>query len=109
MIETPEALYAITETDAQTKALNRLATAIEQLTLTIIDKGLPANLVATTTVTPLAPLPPVRTNVPRQDPVNTRIACPTHGPDKVKVSSKKGTNFYCTGKMNDGSWCPWRV
>jgi len=59
----PEFVYGlapVNDVDANTKAINRLAQAVEQLTLTIMDKGLPANLQA---VQPpaLAALPPVQT------------------------------------------------
>ena len=73
----PEHLYGLSpvnDQDANTKALNRLAQALEQLTLTIMDKSLPANLQAVTAA-PLTALPPVQPLT-----VNPQSAgnCPVH-------------------------------
>lgn len=86
--EAPEHLYGlspVSDLDANTKALQRLATAVEQLTLTLLDKGIPPQLAATTAPTfreniqavagpiaGLAPLPAISVN-----PVGAGT-CPVH-------------------------------
>jgi hypothetical protein len=76
----PEFVYGlapVNDQDAQTKATHRLAAAIEQLTLAILDKSLPAPLQAVTAPV-LASLPPV-SPTPVQNPGAQIVAqCPVH-------------------------------
>lgn len=112
MIDTPEALYSLSvvnDADALVKAIHRLATAIEQNTLAILDQRLAPLLPAQTShtspppnVQPFAPLPAVRT-------VANTPACPTHGPDGVKVSTKAGVAFFCSRKFDNGKFCDFVV
>lgn len=113
--EFPETMYPplvpLTDGDRLTTAIERLATAIEQLALAQIDARQPAAPAqvgqtspnvgypiqpATPNVQPLAPLPSVNPQRP---------ACPRHGVDKVKPSTKKGVAFYCSAKDPNGQWC----
>lgn len=101
-----ETLYGIApmnDVDANTKALNRLAQAVEHLTLTLIDQRAPQTV--RPPQAPLAALPPLQ---PVQVVANAPT-CPKHGPDRVKASTKFA-GFYCTAKDEQGprGYCGWQ-
>jgi hypothetical protein len=93
----PPTLPAI---DPQVVALNRIATALEQLTLAVLDR--PQVPQAATARPALAPLPPVQV-------VADKPSCTKHGPDKV-APSNKFAGFYCTAKDPQGprGFCGWQ-
>lgn len=95
----PEYVYELGKvepSDALTKAINRLATAIEQATLAKLDAP---SVVA---VTPLTKLPPVAT----QSPVAPTAGCPVHSKPWKFVPA--GTSPR-TGKPYEAFWaCPER-
>jgi hypothetical protein len=72
----PEFVYGLSpvnDADALTKAIHRLATAVEQQTLALLDQRLPAPVQITTP--PLATLPPVQGQAA---PVVSVEGCPVH-------------------------------
>lgn len=101
MFEAGPPLTPLNDADALTHALNRLATAVEHLTLTILDQKAPAAVQQAPAA--LQALPAVQT-------VQTTPACPKHGLDRVKPSSKFA-GFYCTAKDETGprGYCGWQA
>lgn len=99
----PPVLSPVNDGDALTKAIHRLAAAVEQNTLAILDQRLPVSTAAPSVVPPLATLPAVQT-------VASTPACPKHGLDRVKPSSKFA-GFYCTAKDETGprGYCAWQA
>jgi hypothetical protein len=98
--EAPEFVYGLAPTndsDALTKAIHRLATAIEQNTLAVMDQRIqPAVTITTPPAAPvLASLPPVRSEAPTTAVVVD--GCPVHHqPWKTVpagVSSKTGQPY----------------
>lgn len=85
----------------EVKALNRIATALEQIALNLMDKPVSYQPPRA----PLAALPPVQV-------VGDKPACPHHGLDKVRTSDK-GPGFYCSAKAQPGQpqnprgYCTW--
>lgn len=97
--------------DALTRAVNRLAQAVEQNTLALLDNAVAASSRAHQPVQNapqgLAPLPPVQV-------VANKPACPLHGVDKV-APSRNGPGFYCQSKAAPGQpanpkgYCTWHT
>lgn len=99
-MDAPEFVYGLSpvnDADALTKAIHRLATAIEQNTLAVLDQRIPA---AVTITTPpqapvLASLPPVRSQAPT--PAVVVDECPVHHQTwktvPAGVSSKTGQPY----------------
>lgn len=87
--------------DGNLAALNRIATALEQIALNLMDKPVSYQPPRA----PLAALPPVQV-------VGDKPACPHHGLDKVRTSDK-GPGFYCSAKAQPGQpqnprgYCTW--
>jgi hypothetical protein len=108
--ETPERVYPplipLTDQDALVAAMHRLATAVEQLVLEMHDSRLtpPVGNVPALGQQTMATPPPFQ---PLPAMNQQRPACPRHGLDKVKPSTK-GPGFYCTAKENNGKFCDWR-
>lgn len=106
MPEVPEHLYGLatlTADDTLAKAINRLAQAIEQNTLAMLDQRVGTQAPVVVPAQPLAALPPVQT-------VANKPSCPKHGPDKVSPSTKF-TGFFCTAKDEAGprGYCSWQA
>lgn len=117
MIQEPPELAAFIDSETHvanfdSPALNRIATALEQIALALIDQRAPSVMLQggsggfvapTSNVAPLAALPAVQT-------VQNTPQCPKHGPDRVKPSSKFA-GFYCTAKDETGprGYCSWQA
>lgn len=114
--EFPETVYPplvpLNDSDAMTKAINRLATAIEQLALETHDSRLPVPLVLPqNSQGSLQPQPPIQQFAPLPQVNPPRPACPRHGVDSVVPSTKRGVAFYCKAKDPQGprGWCSFTV
>lgn len=94
-------LTPLAEPDPMVRAINRLAQAVEQNTLALLDRSQPVQN-APQARPNLAPLPAVTT-------VAQKPPCPKHGIDKVQVSSKFA-GFFCTAKDDQGprGYCAWQ-
>ena len=103
-------LVPLGEPDPLVRAVNRLAAALEQNTLAILDQRpkvqAPVQFGQQLAQTALAPLPPVQV-------VQNRPSCPFHGPDKVASSTNGKGGFYCQAKAQPGQpsnpkgYCTW--
>lgn len=100
--ELTDDLTPLAEPDPLVRAVNRLATAVEQLVLNQLDNRPQAVQVAPQRPQVLQPLPAVTT-------VAAKPPCPFHGIDKVQ-SSTKFAGFYCTAKdaSKPRGYCDWQ-
>lgn len=89
-------------------AMNRLAQAIEQNTLAILDRPQSDPTPAYNPPPALAALPPVQT-------VANTPACPYHGTAKVRPSTNGKGGFYCASTASPGQpanpkgYCTWHT
>lgn len=101
-----EDLTPLAEPDPLVRAVNRLAQAVEQNTLALLDRAQPAVVAPQTQRPALAPLPAV-TIVAQKPP------CPHHGIDKVQ-ESRQFAGFFCSAKASPGQpqnargYCTWQ-
>lgn len=117
--EFPETMYPplvpLTDGDRLTAAIERLATAVEQLALATIDSKPVLHVGPATVQVPQNATPIPQANVTQFAPlpqVNPqRPACPRHGVDSVVPSTKRGVAFYCKAKDPNGprGWCSFTV
>jgi hypothetical protein len=100
---------ALEPADPLVRAINRLAQAVEQNTLAILDRPQPVQNApqAPPVQRPaLAPLPAVQV-------VSERPACTWHGSEKVAPSTNGKGGFYCQAKAQPGQpsnpkgYCTW--
>lgn len=113
----PGTLLGVTSDTALVAAVNRLAQAVEQNTLALLDNAVaassrahqPAQNAPQTAPAAFAPLPPVQV-------VAGKPACPYHGIEKVAPSTNGRGGFYCQAKpgigqpnTNPKGYCIWHT
>lgn len=113
----PGTLLGVTSDNALVAAVNRLAQAVEQNTLALLDNAVAASSRAHQPVQNapqgLAPLPPVVAPV---QVVAGRPPCPYHGIERVAPSTNGKGGFYCQAKpgigqpnTNPKGYCTWHT